>query len=80
MNKRKYYISDSDFVFYEKNEKVHAYNYIKNFCSNIILDDIKWFMYSQIKLNDGFFTIIQLVNYLRLSHLKKNLHTFIKKK
>ena len=41
----------------------------------IILDEIKGIRYSQNELNNGNLTAIQLVNYLRISHLQKNFHT-----
>ena len=44
----------------------------------IILDEIKGIRYSQNELNNGNLTAIQLVNYLRISHLQKNFHTLPK--
>ncbi len=43
--------------------------------SNIIADESNGIMYSQNELNNSYYTIIQLVYYLRISYLQKNFHT-----
>ena len=43
--------------------------------SNIVLDESNGIMYSQNELNNSYYTIIQLVYYLRISYLQKNFHT-----
>ena len=43
--------------------------------SNIIVDESNGIMYSQNELNNSYYTIIQLVYYLRISYLQKNFHS-----
>ncbi len=54
MSKRKYYITDSDFVYAEENEKIYIYNYTeKNFVpvDNVTIDPIKWHEFDESELD-----------------------------